>query len=90
MNEKTLSEFMKHLSKYDKFGPNLNYQKGYRRSYTEKEVISYTRKIYKELKELPYGYGAAIGYSMIEDDVKTVDDAINEATIILEFSCSAF
>ena len=49
--------------------------------YTEKEVISYTRKIYKELKELPYGYGAAIGYSMIEDDVKTVDDAINEATI---------
>ena len=35
----------------------------------------------KELKELPYGYGAAIGYSMIMDDIKTVDDAINEATI---------
>ncbi len=49
--------------------------------YSEKDVISYTRKIYKELKELPYGYGAAIGYSMIMDDVKTVDDAINEATI---------
>ena len=28
--------------------------------YSEKDVISYTRKIYKELKELPYGYGAAI------------------------------
>ena len=41
MNEKTLSEFMKHLSKYDKFGPNLYYQKGYSRSYTEKEVIQH-------------------------------------------------
>ena len=49
--------------------------------YSEKDVISYTRKIYKELKELPYGYGATIGYSMIMDDIKTVDDAINEATI---------
>ena len=49
--------------------------------YGEKDVISYTRKIYKELKELPYGYGATIGYSMIMDDIKTVDDAINEATI---------
>lgn len=49
--------------------------------YSEKEVISYTRKLYKELKELPYGFGATIGYSMIMDDVKTVDDAINEATI---------
>ena len=35
----------------------------------------------KELKELPYGFGATIGYSMIMDDVKTVDDAINEATL---------
>ena len=49
--------------------------------YSEKDVVNYTRKIYKELKELPYGYGAAIGYSMIMDDIKTVDDAINEATI---------
>jgi len=49
--------------------------------YQEKDVVAYTRKIYKELKELPYGYGATIGYSMIMDDVKTVDDAINEATI---------
>lgn len=49
--------------------------------YSEKDVVSYTRKIYKELKELPYGYGASIGYSMITDDIKTVDDAINEATL---------
>lgn len=49
--------------------------------YDEKKVVAYIRKIYKELKELPYGFGAAIGYSMILDDVKTVDDAINEATL---------
>ena len=49
--------------------------------YSEKEVISYTRKIYKELKELPYGFGASVGYSMITDDIKTIDDAINEATL---------
>lgn len=49
--------------------------------YDEKKVVAYTRMIYKELKELPYGYGAAIGYSMIMDDIKTVDDAINEATL---------
>lgn len=48
--------------------------------YEEKDVVSYTRKIYKELKELPYGFGASIGYSMIVDDIKTIDDAINEAT----------
>ena len=49
--------------------------------YDEKDVVNYARKIYKELKNLPYGFGASIGYSMILDDVKTVDDAINEATI---------
>lgn len=49
--------------------------------YSEKDVVNYVRKIYKDLKELPYGYGATIGYSMIMDDVKTIDDAINEATI---------
>lgn len=49
--------------------------------YDEKQIVSYTRKIYKELKELPYGFGAALGYSMITDDIKTIDDAINEATL---------
>ena len=47
----------------------------------EKNVISYMRKINKELKELKHGFGAAIGYSMINDDIKTIDDAINEATL---------
>ena len=49
--------------------------------YDEKKVIEFTRKINKELKELPHGFGATLGYSMIEDDVKTIDDAINEATL---------
>ena len=33
------------------------------------------------MKGLPHGFGAAIGYSMIEDEIKTLDDAINEATL---------
>ena len=51
--------------------------------YDEKAVIAYTRKIHKELKELPHQYGASIGYSMILDDIKTIEDAINEATILM-------
>ena len=49
--------------------------------YEKSKVVSYMRKLYKELGELPYGYGATLGYSMIEDDIKTIDDAINEAVL---------
>ena len=49
--------------------------------YDEKQVIEFTRKISKDLKELPHGFGATLGYSMINDNVKTIDDAINEATL---------
>lgn len=49
--------------------------------YEEKQVVSYIRKLTKELKELSHGFGAATGYSMINDGLKTVDDAINEATL---------
>ena len=49
--------------------------------YDEKQVVSYMRKLNKEFKELSYGFGAAIGYSMITDAIKTIDDAINEATL---------
>lgn len=49
--------------------------------YEEKQVVAYTRKLYKEFQELPHGFGAALGFSMIEDDIKTIDDAINEATL---------
>ena len=49
----------------------------------EKEIISYIRKLNKELKKLSHGFGAAVGYSMIVDEIKTVDDAVNEATIAM-------
>lgn len=49
--------------------------------YEEKQVISHVRKILKELKDLSHGFGAAAGYSMITDAIKTIDDAVNEATI---------
>ena len=50
-------------------------------SYDEKQVIAYIRKIAKELKDVAHGFGSAIGYSMITDAIKTIDDAINEATL---------
>ena len=49
--------------------------------YSEQQISTYSKKLTKEFKGLPYGFGAAIGYSMILDDIKTIDDAINEATI---------
>lgn len=49
--------------------------------YTEKQIEIYCRKLTKEFKDLPYGFGAAIGYSMITDDIKTIEDATNEAII---------
>ncbi|MDD2518502.1 MAG: GGDEF domain-containing protein, partial [Bacilli bacterium] len=47
----------------------------------EKTVISNIKKLKKELKDLTHNFGAAIGYSMIVDAIKTIDDAINEATL---------
>ena len=49
--------------------------------YSEKQIISYLRKLNKELKGLSHGFGAASGYSVINDAIKTVDDAVNEATL---------
>ena len=49
--------------------------------YEENKVIQYIRKLYKEFKNLPYNFGATLGYSMILDDIKTIDDAINEAVL---------
>ncbi len=49
--------------------------------YEESKIITYMRRLYKEFKNLPYKYGASLGYSMILDDVKTIDDAINEAVL---------
>ena len=52
--------------------------------YNENQVDIYAKKLSKSLQELPYGFGAAIGYSMITDNIKTIDDAINEATIAMQ------
>lgn len=50
-------------------------------NYDEKQVVTYIRKLNKDFKDLSHGFGAAIGYSMINDPIKTIDDAINEATL---------
>lgn len=47
--------------------------------YQAKQITSYIHKLNKEFNNLPYNYGAAIGYSMIVDDIKSIEDAINEA-----------
>ncbi len=52
--------------------------------YSENQIDIYLKKLRKELKELPYGYGASVGYSMIFDNIKTIDDAINEAMIDMQ------
>ncbi len=49
--------------------------------YQENQVVQYIRKIYKLMQDLPYEFGATLGYSMINDDVKTIEDAINEAVL---------
>jgi len=49
--------------------------------YDEKQVLTYIKKLNKEFKDLSHGFGAAIGYSMINDAIKTIDDAFNEATL---------
>ena len=51
--------------------------------YEEKVIITYMHKLNKEFNNLPKPFGAAIGYSMIEDEIKTIDDAINEALIMM-------
>ena len=47
--------------------------------YDKRAIESYIRKLIKEFKSLPFDYGAIITYSMIEDDLITIEDAINDA-----------
>lgn len=51
--------------------------------YDEKKVSEYTKKLVKEMKDIPNSLGIEVGYSMILDEVKTVDDAINEAITMM-------
>ena len=52
--------------------------------YSEAQIEVYLKKLRKELAELPYGFGASVGSSMIFDNIKTIDDAINEAMIDMQ------
>ncbi|MFV0275194.1 MAG: GGDEF domain-containing protein [Bacilli bacterium] len=52
--------------------------------YTDKQIMVFLKKIYRNLKALPYGHGASLGYSMRENSSKTIEDTINEATISMK------
>jgi len=58
--------------------------------YTEKQVVNYIKKLLKEFKKLPYEYGVAIGFSMIKDDLKLVEDAFNEAMLMMRKNKNSF
>ena len=45
------------------------------------EIVDYIKKLNKLFKDLPYEHGATLGYSIINDDIKELEDAINEATL---------
>jgi len=47
--------------------------------YSHKQIVNYIHKLNKELKKLPYDFGAEFGYSIIENNLKTVEDALSEA-----------
>ncbi|WP_294353636.1 GGDEF domain-containing protein [uncultured Clostridium sp.] len=49
--------------------------------YEENQIVTYVNKLMKEFKNLPYEYGASIGYFMITSESTTIDDAINEAVL---------
>ena len=47
--------------------------------YDENDTLEYARKLVKLMKDVDHSLGVSFGYSMIYDEVKTVDDAINES-----------
>lgn len=49
--------------------------------YNQKQIVNYLHKLNKELRKLPYNYGAEYGYSIILNNLKTVEDALNEAIL---------
>ncbi len=49
--------------------------------YSEKQIVSYIKKLVKEFTKIKYDSGISIGFSMIEDDTKLVEDAFNDACI---------
>lgn len=51
--------------------------------YDEKYITEYAKKLTRMMRNIPNSLGCEYGYSMILDEVKTVDDAINEAITML-------
>ena len=51
--------------------------------YDEDKVKEYMNKLLKLMRGVPKSLGVDAGYSMIFDEVKTVDDAINEAILMM-------
>ena len=49
--------------------------------YNKDQVVLYERKLYKLLEDLPHEKGATLGYSMILNDAKLIEDAINDAVV---------
>lgn len=49
--------------------------------YSEKQILSYIKKLVKEFTKIKYKNGISIGFSMIEDDTKLVEDAFNDACV---------
>lgn len=49
-------------------------------SYNKKQIANYIHKLNRELKKMPYNYGAEFGISFIENNLKTIEDALTEAT----------
>ena len=47
--------------------------------YEEKDTVEYAKKLLKLMKDVDHLLGVSFGYSMIYDEVKTIDDAINES-----------
>ena len=54
--------------------------------YPEEQVVLYMRKLYKLMKELPHEKGATLGYSMILNDIKLIEDAINDEVLDIKKS----
>ncbi len=48
--------------------------------YSQKQITNYIHKLNKEVEKLPYDNGAKFGYSMILDNLKSIEDCLNEAS----------
>ena len=52
--------------------------------YDKEQVVSYAKKLSREMRTISDSFGVEYGYSMILDEIKTVDDAINESITMMQ------